>query len=426
MTATVALTAGEARRTALWAQGLLGSPFAVSAASAGRRSATARVAGVRQVLEHLGAVQLDTISVLARSHELVPYARLGAVGRAAVEAAYWGEGDGPATSFEYWSHAACVLPMSEWPWFAFRRREFRRRGMRWHAVPPGAVEAVRRRLLDDGPLTATQLGGSKKGGPWWDWSDTKVAVEFLLDTGEVACVRRVGWRRVYDLAERAVPAALRAASGWVESDGVVGPSDEECRRRLVGLSGAALGVGTSADLADVHRLAVADVQAHAADAGLVPVTVEGWRGPAWAAPPALEWLSGGGRGRHRTTMLSPFDSLVWHRARTARVFGIEHRLEAYTPASRRVHGYFAMPVLHAGRIVARVDPARERAGSGQRLVARRVTFETGRDGRPVAGAVIGTAAALREAAAWTGCDEVRVEACRPAPAEADLRAALQR
>lgn len=424
MTAPVELSADEARRIALWAQGLLGSPFAVSPTTAVRRSAGARVAAVRQVLQHLGAVQLDTISVLARSHELVPYARLGAVGRAAVDSAYWGDGTAPATTFEYWSHAACLLPVDEWPWFAFRRREFQRRGMRWHEVPAGALDAARALLRDQGPVTASDLGGAKRGGAWWDWSHAKVAVEYLLDIGEVACVRRVGWRRVYVLTDTAIPAALRDGPGWVDVDGVVGPTDDECRRRLVGLSGTALGVGTAADLADVHRLAVADVSAHAVDAGLVPVSVQGWRGPAWASPAALAWVAGSGRGRHRTTLLSPFDSLVWHRARTARVFGLEHRLEAYTPAPQRVHGYFAMPVLHGGRIVARVDPARERSPSGSVLVARRVTLQTRPDGRPVAGSVTGTAAALREAAAWTGCSDVRVDECRPSAAQESLRAAL--
>jgi uncharacterized protein YcaQ len=426
---TTQLGADEARRAALWAQGFVGAPYPVTPGTGFRRPSHRRVAAVRSVLEHLGAVQLDTISVLARSHELVAYARLGPVGRECVEAAYWGTGDHPAAeSFEYWSHAACILPIDEWPWFSFRRREYRRRGIRWHEVPTGAVDDVRARLRDEGAMTAADLGGAKRGGVWWDWSDTKIAVEWLLDVGEVACVRRVGWRRVYDLAERAVDPALREGPGFVDTDGVHGPSDDECLRRLVGLGGRALGVGTAADIADVHRLPVDAVRRHAADAGLVPVAVTGWRGPVWASQPALAWLAADGRGRRRTTLLSPFDSLVWHRGRTARLFGIEHRLEAYTPAAKRVHGYFAMPVLHAGRIVARVDPVRERRsradGGGCTLVARRVTLETRRDGSPVTGAVAGTAAALREAATWVGCEAVRVDSCVPGTAAQALASAL--
>ena len=174
------LSADEARRIALRAQGFVG--------------ARDRRGGVPAMLRALGAVQLDTISVLARSHELVAFARLGPVGRDDVEAAYWGS---PPTAFEYWSHAACVLPIAEWPWFAFRRRRLLARKRRWHHVHEPAVDAVRERLRTAGPLTTADLGGAKASAEWWDWSEAKIAVEWLLDVGDVACVERRGWRRVY-------------------------------------------------------------------------------------------------------------------------------------------------------------------------------------------------------------------------------------
>ncbi|MFF7237488.1 DNA glycosylase AlkZ-like family protein [Streptomyces collinus] len=370
------LTADDARRVALRAQGFLGAPD--------------RRAGVRGVLRHLGAVQLDTISVLARSHELVAYARLGAVGRKTVEAAYWGAGaggDAPVRphAFEYWSHAACILPVEEWPHFAFRRRAYRGRPHWNHQLPDGVYDQVVKQLRAEGPLTATELGGAKKTSDWWDWSGTKVAVERALMYGEVVCVERRGWKRVYDLAERAVPDAL------LHDD----LDDDECVRRLVRLAGEALGVGTRADIADYHRLKAEQVDAVIADSGLVPVEVEGWGKPAWADPAAL---AAPPRGRHRTTLLSPFDSLIWERARTERVFGFTHRLEAYVPKPKRIHGYFAMPVLAGGRLVGRVDPARE----GRTLVARQV----GLDGPKAVPAV---AQALAEAATWVNCVDVRVE-----------------
>ncbi|MEW9521157.1 winged helix-turn-helix domain-containing protein [Streptomyces tubercidicus] len=375
-----ALSRDEARRMALRAQGLLGAPD--------------RRAGVRGVLRHLGAVQLDTISVLARSHELVPYARLGAVGRPAVEAAYWDTppSGAPAAqphSFEYWSHAACILPIEEWPHFAFRRRAFRAKGHRWHVMEDSdrSCAAVLDRLRSDGPLTTSELGGGRNGGEWWDWSETKIAVEWLLDTGEVVCTQRRAWKRVYDLAERAVPDSL------LHDD----LDDAACLRRLVAQAGAAMGVATRADLADYHRLKAEQVDAVVADSGLVPVEVEGWGKPAWADPAALATPP---RGRHRTTLLSPFDSLIWDRPRTERIFGFTHRLEAYVPRPRRIHGYFAMPLLAAGRLVGRVDPARE----GTTLVARQVSMQGPK-------AVAPMAQALREAADWVGCDAVRVERC---------------
>ena len=397
----VTLSAAQARTMALRAQGLYG-----------RRG---ELAGAADVLRRVMALQLDTISVLARSHELVCYARVGPVGRAAVEAACWGrDAEGDPVAVEYWAHAGCILPIELWPWFAFRRRKLARLP-RWggyvHSNP--AVDEVRKRLAADGPLTSSDLGGSKNGGPWWDWSPVKVAVERLLDLGEVVCTTRRGWRRVYDLTERVLPARVAALGE---------PSDEECWRALTARAGRALGVATVADLAEYFRLPVAGVRAVVADCGLVPVTVDGWaavssragRGDAWADPGALDALDT--RGRHRTTLVSPFDSLVWDRARTSRLFGYTHRIEAYTPAPQRVHGYYVMPLLAGGRLIGRVDPKR----SGRTLVARQVSLREPFTGQHVAAA----ARALRDAAQWVGCDAVAIERCQPEGLDRQLQAAI--
>ena len=382
--------------------------------------------GVSAMLRRVGAVQLDTISVLARSHELVAYARLGPVPREQIEQAYWHPRQ-PA-AFEYWAHAACVLPLEQWPYFAFRRRVFRARGVRWHQSRQETCEKVLARLRAEGPLTATQLGGAKGGGAWWDWSDVKIAVEWLLDTGDVICVRRTGWRRVYDLPERVLP------SGLLDPD----PTDLECLAYLAGVSARALGVITHADLVDYYRLGFPTSEkgqrtrlvAEAAQAaGLVPVAIAGGgtaigKGRAgagragaavagWADPGALDQVAE--RGRHRVTLLSPFDSLVWDRKRTRRMFGFEHSLEAYVPKHKRVHGYFTMPLLAGGRLVGRVDPARD----GTTLVARQVSLERAAAAEPMA-------QALREAATWVGCDDVRLEQVQPAEHAGRLLAALAR
>ncbi|MBT2224650.1 winged helix-turn-helix domain-containing protein [Nonomuraea sp. NEAU-A123] len=381
------LTADEARRIILRAQGLLGG-------------ADARRGGVHGMLRRLGAIQLDTISVLARSHELVAYARLGAVGRPKVERAYW---HNPALSFEYWCHAACILPIEHWPLYAFRRRAYRDRRYRWHEVPDH-VDKLRDQVRDSGPLTTSDVGGAKNGGPWWDWSDSKIGLEWLLDIGEIVCSRRVGWRRVYDLSERVVPAELLAED----------LSDEECIVRLAAIAGASLGVATRGDLIDFLRLkgrfaAILDEALLSGATGLVPVHVTGWpstRGQtnAWADPAGLESAP---RGRHRTTLVSPFDSLIWHRGRTERVFGFNYQLELYVPKHKRVHGYFTMPVLAGGRLIGRVDPARD----GTTLVARQLSLEPGLTGAKWADALRD---ALWSAADWVGCDAVRVERADPA------------
>ena len=399
--AEVTLSPDEVRRMTLRAQGFLGAtPWHRSPASRG---------GVAAMLRRIGAVQLDTISVLARSHELVAYARLGPVSRQAIEQAYW-HASRPA-AFEYWAHAACVLPIEQWPYFAFRRCAFRARGLRWHQTSPETCEKVLARLRAEGPLTATQLGGAKGGGPWWDWSDVKIAVEWLLDTGEVICVRRTGWRRVYDLPERVLADELLGAD----------PADPECLAYLAGVTARALGVVTRADLTEYHRLGVQHtrlVADAALAAGLTPVAIAGPSGgsgtvPGWADPAALAEESAGRRGRHRVTLLSPFDSLIWDRKRTRQVFGFEHGIEAYVPKPKRVHGYYAMPLLAGGRLAGRADPARE----GKTLVARQVTLDRATAAEPMA-------QALREAATWVGCDNVRLERVEPAQWAPRLAAAL--
>jgi uncharacterized protein YcaQ len=351
------------------------------------------------MLRRVGAVQLDTISVLARSHELVAYARLGPIGREKVEQAYWGGG-----AFEYWAHAACILPIEEWPYYAFRRRAFQARGWRWHQVSQRTCEEVLARLRAEGPLTATQLGGAKGGGPWWDWSHTKIAVEWLLDTGQAICVRRTGWRRVYDLPERVLPAEL------LERD----VTDEECVVHLTATAARALGVATRADLMDYNRFrAGTALEEAAAKAGLVPVTIEG-KTPAWADPDMLAWLEADtGSGKHRVTLLSPFDSVVWDRKRTRRLFGFNHIFEAYVPAAKRVNGYYAMPLLAGGKLLGQVDPGRD----GRTLIGKHVMLE-----RP--SAIKPMARALREAAQWVGCDSVAVQRVTPPELAAPLTAGL--
>jgi uncharacterized protein YcaQ len=348
------------------------------------------------MLRRLGAVQLDTISVLARSHELVAYARQGAIGRARVERAYWGPS---SSTFEYWSHAACVLPLEDWPAYGFKRRSRLAKGRRWHVLQEQdkSCGLVRARLRADGPLTANELGGAKKGGPWWDWSETKIAAEWLLDIGEVVCRERRGFQRVYDLAERAVPADVLAQE-W---------TDVECAGYLVAAAGRSLGVATEADLAVYYGLPRPLVRGVLPSTDLVEVAVEGWTQRAYADPAALAAL--GARARGRDVLLSPFDSLIWYRERVERLFGLRHRLEAYVPKEKRVYGYFAMPVLTGTTISGLVDPGRR----GDVLVAKQVTLL-----RHAAAASV--ARALVDAASWVDCTEIAVERVDPASARPEL------
>jgi uncharacterized protein len=409
------LSATEARRYAIGGTGL-----------AATRPRTVRPAHVVGVLEHLGALQLDTISTLARAHELVPAARLGHFDRGLIDRALWGEPGGvdhpgPVRTVEYWAHAACVLPVHTWPSYAFRRRDYVRRGKRWHQLTDSAITQVRA-LLADGPITAGDLGGAKSSSEWWDWSDSKIAIEWLLDVGEVVCVRRIGWRRVYDFAARALPTAVQEGPDWVEVDGVYGPSDEACHDALIEAATRTLGVGTVADLADVPRLSQAQAKqavGRLIERGrLTQVSVRTWNSPAYMH---VEPRDPG--TRRRAVMLSPFDPLVWERDRTERMFGMRYRIESYTPAAKRERGYYAMPVLAGDRLVGTVDPARTDKGST--LTARTVVLEkesraaTHRD-------ALAIAAALADAASWVAAERIEVEQVRPASArEAVLQAVAE-
>jgi len=390
---TTELSATESRTLALRAQGFVGP----------------RDPDAKTMLQRVGAVQLDTISVLARSHELVAYARLGPVGRAAVEDAYWGR---PPRAFEAFAHAMCILPLELGPHFAARRRLSERRIHPRRPPEARTMRAVLAELRDRGPLTATDLGGSRSKAPppknvWWHWSAEKIALERLLAIGKVVCVERRGWKRVYDLAERAIPARLLTRN----------EDDETCYAKLVALAADRIGVGTLGDLRGyfgaVQHGGMQRLHAEAAieRTKLVPVRVEGWDEPAWASSAALRSL--GTRAAHRTTLISPFDSLIWDRPRTARIFGYAHKFEAYVPAADRVHGYFVMPVLAGGRLVGRVDPGR----SGTTLVAKRVSGEIT--------AAPQIARALVEAARWVGCDDVAIGEARPAAFKSALRAAVR-
>jgi uncharacterized protein YcaQ len=308
-----------------------------------------------------------------------------------VERSLWNPPGRRALTFEYWAHAACVMPVELWPITGVARRRSAARD------PERGDRAIRdsvlARIRDEGPMTVTELGGARAGGTWWSWSPVKIAAEVLFYNGVLACTARRGFKRVYDLAERVIPPELLGSE----------ISDAECYAGWVRLSLATMGVATIGDMRWHFHLKASSVRAGLAGVDAVPVRVEGWDEPAWADPEVLHALEPvAAAGRNRTTLISPFDSLLWYRGRVSRIFGMDYQLEAYVPAPKRVHGYYTMPLLHGGHLVGRVDPARE----GRTLVARRVSLT-----RP--GALPAMARALRDAAEWVGCDSVSVSQLDP-------------
>ena len=257
------------------------------------------------------------------------------------------------------------------------------------------VATVHRRIREGGAVTASQL--STRTGPkgtWWDWDDAKLALEYLFLTGEVmAAGRGNDFARIYDVAERVLPQHVRDAPT---------PSEGEARRELVLRASRALGVATMADLADYFRQRTSDVKGIVAElvtsGALTPVRVEGWNEQAYLARSAKM------PARITTqALLSPFDSLVWHRPRNERLFDFHYRIEIYTPEAKRQYGYYVLPFMMDGAIVARVDLKADRASS--RLLVNGAFGERGIDISVVADRL---STELDAMAAWLCLDEVHV------------------
>jgi len=348
------LTPDEARRVAVAAQGLHGCAAAGDAASVVRR---------------LGCIQIDSMSAVRRSHELVLLSR-------GVPAEL---GDG--LCFEGMAHALSLIAMELWPAFGFRRRHVLAHGWRGPAVDSDAVAVARARLERDGQVRLRDFGGTSGRG-WERDSPYRWALEWLAASGGAVCAGRDRWERVYRLPELVIPAAIRA----VELD------DEQCVRELCRRAVAALGVATTGEVADYFRLRPAVAEGALTSLGFARTHVGGWREIAWLAPDADP---GPKLDDDRVTPLSPFDSLVWTRERQLRLFGRDYRLEAYKPAAKRTFGYFAMPVLAGSEIVGRVA-LRRRAGT---LVVENVEGVAG----PVLDRAVGAVAE------WTGCAAVTYE-----------------
>jgi uncharacterized protein YcaQ len=342
----------EARRIAIAAQGL----------AAPRPAGRVDRRHFRGVLDRLATVQIDSVNVLTRSHELVFFARLGPYDRDALTRWLWSSRE----VFEYWGHEASLHPVARYPLLRWRMSG----GHAWGGVRrsardnPELVTAALAEIADRGPVPIGEMDvnrrAPRKEGAWWGWGDGKRVVEHLFFGGEVTATRRNGFTRYYMLPEQWLPADVLASSP---------PPEDEARRQLLLLGAAAHGVGTARDLADYFRLNVPRARPlldeMAADGTLVPVRVEGWSEPAYLYPDARRPA----RRLRARALLSPFDSLVWERSRVARLWDFAYRIEIYVPAPKRVHGYYVLPFLLDDALVARVDLKADRQAGVLRVRA---------------------------------------------------------
>jgi uncharacterized protein YcaQ len=392
------LSLAEARRIALAAQGFADpAPRGVP-----------DIRSLRRVLGRVGLFQIDSVNVLVRSHHLPLFSRVGAYPMGLLERAAYRR---PRELFEYWGHEASLLPVATHPLLRWRMARAESdawgRMRRIQAEKPGFVDELRALVAARGPVGAGDLAEPRavRAGPWWDWDDTKTALEWLFYTGEITTASRRGFERLYDLTSRVLPADVLA---------VPTPEPAEAHRALLRIAARALGVATERDLRDYFRLTPAD--ARVALAGLVeagdvqPVRVEGWRQPAYLDPAARlpRWI-------RAATLLSPFDSLVWERSRTERLWDFRYRLEIYTPSHKRVHGYYVLPFLLGDRLVARADLKADRQAGVLRVPG--VHLEDGAAPGVVAPELAG---ALYRLAGWLGLDGVAT------PVGGDLAGPLSR
>jgi len=380
------LSASQARRIALAAQGLAGP----------KPDKPVGPAGFHKLARRLGAIQIDSVNVFVRTHYMPTFSRLGPYPMSVLDQAAWGR---RPSLFEYWGHVASFMPVEWQPLFRWRMEVGRQNGRsgemsRFATERRAYIDEVLAQIVRRGPVTGGDFApeGPRKSG-WWEWSDGKIALEWLFRAGLITTKTRRGFERVYDLTERVIPPAILALPT---------PRKADAERELVLISACAMGIATVADLADYFRLLQADVRASVAtliEAGaLEGVRVQGWREKAYLAVGAKLPRRASG-----AALLSPFDNMIWRRERTERMFDAHYRIGLYTPAHQRVHGYYVLLFLLGERIAARVDLKADRK-TGQLLV-QAAHLEPGADEAETSAAL---AAELRSAAAWQGLGEVAV------------------
>lgn len=339
------LSINEARRAAVAAQQFVGAGGAPRSGKA-----------VADVVRRLGVVQIDSVNVLVRSHYLPIFSRRGAYRSALLERAAYDE----RLLFEYWGHEASFLPMETFPLFRWRMDDARQGVGTWGRLKRYAsshqelVKSVLAQLRERGPLGASELADAGKAkGSWWGWSQGKEVLEWLFWIGDVTTARRRNFERLYDLTERVVPETTRKLPV---------PSREQAQRELMLTGARAMGVATARDLRDYFRLPAKESALRLSElveeGKLLPVTVEGWKQQGYLHHEAK--IPGPAKVAEIAALLSPFDSLIWERQRTERLFDFHFRLEIYTPLHKRLHGYYVLPLLLGDRIVGRVDLKSER------------------------------------------------------------------
>jgi uncharacterized protein len=382
-----------------------------------------RPAGKADLLEairRMYLLQIDTINVVARSPYLVLWSRLGDY-----KPAWLDELLSDGALFEYWAHAMCFIPIEDYGLYRRRMLDAMQKktwpykwAEKWVKEHPQAMKKVRGHLKKKGAVRSAEFENPDHiSGGWWDWKEEKDALEILLLTGEVMVARRQNFQRVYDLRERVLP-------GW---DDAALPSSAELHRTQALRAVKALGIALPSWVPDYFREPKTGVpkrlESLAGEGLLQRIDVKGFETPAYFHPDhagLIEQALSGDLEPTLTTLLSPFDPLVWDRARALELFNFDYRIECYTPAAKRRFGYFTLPILHRGRIIGRLDPKAHRAQGVFEVKALHLEPDV----RFTKAMAADLAAALHRLADWHGTPEIVVRQSDPPGAAALLKAAL--
>lgn len=383
-------------------------------------------------VEDVGGVQLDSINVVDRAHYLTLWSRFGPYDRARLDRLVYGR----RLLFEYWAHAACLVPTSMLPWWRRAMLDYRVRHTGWSdwlKRNSRTLRRVRDTIALNGPMANADFDGRRPRGAagWWNWKPVQHALHYLWMSGALAIHSRRHFHKRFDLFERAMPAAASLEA----------VSPEEFRRWHLERTLHALGAATLADVTGYLTFPRfgpggrrATLLAMRARGEVSEIEVDGARGPWLVLTRDLAKLARAGLvpASRGTTLLSPFDSLLWYRERVARLFGFDYRIQVYTPSAERRHGYYTLPILHDGRLIGRLDAKAHRAERRLRVVG--VDFEpwfaagaappTGGGAPDRDAAMAGVADALASLAAFVGADEVTLERVTPRRLGPPLRRAV--
>jgi hypothetical protein len=381
----------------------------------------------------VGGLQLDSINVLDRAHYLTLWSRFGPYDRGRLDRLVYGR----RLLFEYWAHAACLVPTSMLPWWRRAMLDYRVQHTGWSGwlqKNARVLKAVRAAIETNGPMAGGEFDRGRPAGGrggWWDWRPVQHALHYLWMTGALTVHSRQHFQKRFDLWERALPDTL----------GIDPVSPAQFVRWHLERSLAAMGAATETDLARYLTFPRflpgqrrAALRALVESGEVVEVAVEGTTARWFAVARDLPALGRAATLSTRgTTLLSPFDSMLWHRDRVARLFGFDYRIEVYTPAPQRVHGYYTLPILHDGRFIGRVDAKTQRAEG--RLEIRHVHFEgwfsggatppMGSDRPDQDAALTGLSDALGSLATFVGAADVRLGRVTPGRLRAPLARSLR-